>query len=216
MDQKLTKWIRWLKVVRGDIEQLLIKRHIFWEVQEMIDSNSELHKPSSFYSFLGDTYIAYVAIGIRRQVKVDNKSVSFARLLNEIETCPEILSREYYTGLYKDSHVEFFADRDFDRFCGRSRDHVSPKKVGFDLRKLKQASSKIEEFADRRIAHHDTRKPKGLPRFKDVDTCLDILDKLYVKYHLMFHAQTMGTLMPTYQYNWKAIFEVPWLAPVRE
>ena len=216
MDQKLTKWIRWLKVVRGDIEQLLIKRDIFWAVQEMIDSNSELHKPSSFYSFLGDTYIAYVAIGIRRQVKVDNKSVSFARLLNEIETCPEILSREYYTGLYKDSLVEFLADRDFDIFCGRNRDHVSPNKVGFDLRQLKQASSKIEEFTDKRIAHHDRRKPKGLPRFKDVDTCLDILDELYVKYHLMFYAQSMETLMPTYQYNWKAIFEVPWLAPVRE
>jgi hypothetical protein len=94
MDSKLKKWLRWLKVVHDDIQQLLIKRNIFWEVQDIIRSNAKLHKPSSFYSYLGDTYVAYVSIGIRRQIKIDNQSISFARLLTELANTPAVLSRK--------------------------------------------------------------------------------------------------------------------------
>ena len=40
MDSRLKKWLRWLKVVHDDIQQLLIKRNIFWEVQDIIKTNS--------------------------------------------------------------------------------------------------------------------------------------------------------------------------------
>jgi hypothetical protein len=85
--------------------------------------------------------------------------------------------------------------------------------VETDLNRLNQVSSKVEDFADKRIAHHDKRIPKVLPKFNEVDACLDVLDELYVKYHLVFHADAMDSLMPTYQYDWKVIFEVPWLKP---
>jgi hypothetical protein len=32
-----------------------------------------------------------------------------------------------------------------------------------------------------------------------------------VKYHFLFHAESIDTLMPTYQYEWKSIFCEPWL-----
>ena len=200
-----------MKVVHDDIQQLLLKRNIFWDVQEIIKNNNDLHKPSSFYSYLGDTYIAYISIGIRRQIKVNNQSISFARLLSDMIDTPSVLSRKYYTSLYQDSVVKDFADRDFDRFSGRGKNHISADMVCADLRELNQASSKVEDFADKRIAHYDKRKPKVLPKFNEVDACLDILDRLYVKYHLIFHAASMETLMPTYQYDWQKIFEIPWL-----
>ena len=40
---------------------------------------------------------------------------------------------------------------------------------------------------------------------------LNYLDKTYVKYHLLFYAESIDTLMPTYQYEWKKIFLEPWL-----
>ena len=89
MDSRLSKWLRWLKEVHDDIQQLLVKRNIFWEVQDIIKNNKEIHKPSSFYGYLGDTYVAYISIGIRRQVKVDKQSISFARLLTELS--PKLL-----------------------------------------------------------------------------------------------------------------------------
>ncbi len=211
MDSRLKKWIRWLKAVHDDIQQLLVKRNIFWEVQDIIKANGELHKPSSFYSYLGDTYVAYITIGIRRQIKVDNQSISFARLLTELADTPSVLSRKYYVSLYKNSVVEQFADRDFDRFCGSDKMCISKDMVLADLSELNRVASVVEDFADKRIAHHDKRQPKVLPRFEEVDSSLDALDKLYCKYQSVFHATAMSSLMPVYQYDWKQIFTVPWL-----
>jgi hypothetical protein len=211
MDSRLSKWLRWLKVVHDDIQQLLVKRNIFWEVQDIIKNNKEIQKPSSFYGYLGDTYVAYISIGIRRQVKVDKQSISFARLLSELAATPEVLCRKYYGDLYKGSTVEDHADRDFDRFCGRDKSYISSNMVLSDLRELNLAASVVEDFADKRIAHHDKRQPKVLPLFEQVDQCLDTLDRVYCKYHGAFHASAMSSLMPVYQYDWKEIFTLPWL-----
>ena len=178
MDNRLKKWLRWLNIIHDDVQQLLVKRNIFWQVQDIIKTNKDLHKPSSFYDYLGDTYIAYITIGIRRQIKIDNKSISFSRLLNEMIETPEVLSRKYYTGLYKGSVVEDFADKDFDKFSGKGGDHISINIVNADLKELKKAALIVEEFADKMIAHHDKRKPKVLPKFNEVDACIDVLDKL--------------------------------------
>lgn len=211
MDVRLNKWLKWLKVVHDDIQQLLIKRNIFWEVQDIIKTNDKLHKPSSFYSYLGEPYVAYISIEVRRQVKVDKQSISFARLLTELADTPAVLSRKYYVSLYKGSTSEHFADRDFDRFCGNDKTCISSDIVLSDLKELNLAASVVEDFADKRIAHYDKRQPKVLPRFEQVDVCLNTLDKLYCKYHMAFHASALISLMPDYQYNWKKIFTVPWL-----
>jgi hypothetical protein len=144
MDQKLEKWLRWLKVVYGDITQLLIKRDIFLKVQEIIKSNKNIQKPSSFYRYLGDTYVAYITMGIRRQIEIDKKrrqSVSFAHLLSEIIEMPSLLSREYYRSVRKDDEL---ADREFDQFVGDIHEHVSPLMVCNDL--IEKYSRKSESL----------------------------------------------------------------------
>src|SRR5438552_10243564 len=182
MDQRIEKWLRWLKVVYDDIQKMSINKNIFWEVQKIIRSNKNIQKHSSFYRYLGDTYVSYITIGIRRQIKIDRQSISFARLLSEIIETPSVLSRDYFKSLYKGSVAESLADRDFDRFAGNNPDHVCPIMVENDLNALKTTAAKVEEFADKKIAHHDNKQPKTLPRFDDVDECLDFMDKLYVKY----------------------------------
>jgi|SRR6266850_1891284 len=211
MDQKLQKWIRWLKVLHDEIQQLLIAKNIFWEVQEIIKSNKEIQKPSAFYEYLGNTYVSHSVIGMRRQLKVDPQSISFARLLTEMSVNPEVVSRKYYTAMYAGSVVEDRADRDFDRFSGPGAPHISKTMVLKDLQDLRNAGQDLEQFADRRVAHRDKRGLKSPPRFKDGDAFIELLDRLYVKYHLLFHAAAMDSLMPTYQYDWKEIFREPWI-----
>jgi hypothetical protein len=211
MDPKLTKWIKWLKSINEEVTHLVIARDIFWSVQDLIKSNKKIQKPSSFFRYMGDTYISFITMGIRRQIKIDNQSISFARLLSEIECNPEKISREFFQELYKGSNVEFLANNDFDQFCDNPGDsHVSSNMVQEDLRQLKIAACLCEEFADKRIAHQDKREPKILPTFNDADKTIDLLDKLYVKYHLIFHAESMQSLMPVYQYDWQQIFDYPW------
>jgi hypothetical protein len=211
MDPKLKKWIRWLKSINEEVTELVISRDIFWSVQELIKTNKKIQKPSSFFRYLGNTYISFIAMGIRRQIKIDSQSISFARLLSEIECHPEKISRQFFREFYKESAVEFLADNDFNQFCDNPGDsHISSSKVNNDLKQLKIKACLCEEFADKRIAHRDKRDPKILPTFKDVDDTIDFLDKLYVKYHLIFHAESMQSLMPVYQYDWKQIFNFPW------
>lgn len=213
MDKKLKKWLRWRESIHKDIIELLEKRDTFWGIQEIIKSNvySEICKSSRahVYEYIGHTYVAYITIGIRRQIKVDKDSISFLRLLTEISENPKILSREYYVGLYRSSPKEF-AHRDFDQFCGDSRDHISPDMVKSDIAALKEIVSRVETFADRRIAHHDRREP-DLPRFKDIDESLDKIGEMYKKYHLALTAECMAGLTPVVQYDWTEIFTVPWI-----
>lgn len=215
MDSRLAKWIRWFAVIHDDVQQLLICQNIFWEIQSIIKNNKKIHKSSSFYQYLADTYISHVTIGIRRQLKINQTSISFTRLLTEIGEHPLSLNRAYFKGLYKGSVVEDLADKDFDKYSEKGK-HISVPMVREDLEKLKSVAHKVEDFVDKRVAHHDKRTPRQLPKFHEVDSCLELMDKLYVKYHLIFHAGSMDTLMPTYQYDWKEIFFVPWIEAVEE
>lgn len=211
MDKKLEKWIRWLKIIHDDVRLLLDNRNIFWGVQEIIKNNQKIQRPSSFYRYLGDTYASYITIGIRRQIKDNKDSISLARLLTDLSKNPGTLTRDYYRSLYKGSGLEDSADQDFDAFFSQGLDYVCPFVISKDLETLRSAALIIEDFADKRIAHHDKRQPKELPRFHEVDECLTVLDKLCAKYHLLFHASHMDTLAPIYQYDWTEIFNDPWL-----
>ena len=211
MDSKLKKWLEWLEIIKAEIQQLVIDKDIFWSVQRLIKNNKEIQKPSSFYQYLGDTYVSHSVIGVRRQIKNQKQSISFARLLTEIIENPEKISRKYYCGLYEGSIVADLADGHFDRYCIRPGDsYISSVIVENDLKELKQITKIVEEFSDRRIAHRDTRTPENLPKFSEIDASIELLDKLYGKYHLLLYADGMDSLLPTYQYDWQEIFDSKW------
>lgn len=211
MNNRLQKWITWLKIIENEVTHLLVKKDIFWAINDIIKNNKNIQKPSSFYDYLNDTYIAYSVMGVRRQVKISNTSISLARLLCEIIETPQIISRDYYTNLYKGSPVECFANRDFDRYAGKGGRYICEDMVKSDYKTLVQSAIKCEELADKRFAHTDKRKIKTTIIYKDLDDSIDTLDKLCIKYNGVFHAASMSTLMPTYQYDWKEIFYYPWL-----
>jgi hypothetical protein len=211
MDPKLKKWLRWLDVIKAEVQELVMAKHTFHEVQKIIGDNPKLHQPSSFYDYLSRTYVSHVVIGLRRQIKCDIQSISMARLFEEMIESPEVMSRSYYVDLYKGSVVEAFANKDFNKFAVPEATHINASLVEADLVHLREASKRCEDFADKRVAHHDKREPKELPTFNEVDRCIDLLDELYVKYFLLFHASSMSSLLPTCQYDWKSIFRVPWI-----
>lgn len=213
MDNKFNKWIKWLKIIKSEIYDLVLTKDIFWKVQDLIRKNERIQGKSIFCKYMGDTYVSHVIIGIRRQVKTDHQSISFARLLSEISRHPEIITRKNFVNLYKNSVVEDIADNDFDQFCGPNRSYISQKMVEDDLDSLKKVAKKCEDFADKRVAHRDKRDPNGLLTFGDVNDCIDLFDKIYCKYHLIFHAEWSCSLKPSYLNDWEAIFDHPWRIP---
>ncbi len=224
---KLEKWLKWMEIIQGEIQTLLRDTNMFWEVQDIIRENPRIQKPSAFYSYLGRTYLSHALAGLRRQIKPQKDSISFVGLLDEIAKNPEELSFKYYCSIrWSESEAQqltklglarFGLDHqevmksEFEKYADASGEHVCPKMVKDDLNALKSAVDKHEEFADRRIAHWDKSEPDVIPTFGELDDCIKLLDETYVKYHLLFYAESIDTLMPIYQYEWKTIFLEPWL-----
>ena len=211
MDKKLKKWLKWLDVIKAEVQDLVVARRTFHEIQQLIKDNPALHQPNSFYDYLSRTYVTHVVIGLRRQIKCDDQSISLARLFEELIESPHILSRSYYVNLYKGSTVEDFANKDFNKFAAEEASHIDSLLVITDLTKLRDTTKRCEDYADKRLAHRDKREPKILPTFNEVDDCITLLDELYVKYFMLFHASHMDSLLPTRQYDWQTIFRVPWI-----
>jgi hypothetical protein len=211
-DPRLEKWLRWLNVIKLQVRDLVMAKYTFHEIQKMIAANPTIQKDNSFYRYLTNTYVSHVVIGLRRQLKLDSQSISLVLLMQELIATPEVLSRTYFKGLYAGSVVEDRADGDFDKFSKAGAAHIDPDLIAADLSRLRSATVNCEEFADKRVAHHDKRDPKQLPTFNEVDAAIDLLDELYCRYLLMFEAKSMSSLLPTWQYDWKEIFRVPWIA----
>ena len=233
--QKQEKWLRWMETIHNEILALVADANIFWEVQDLIRENPRIQKPNAFYSYLARTYLSHALVGLRRQTKLQKDSISFVRLLNEIAKNPEELSRSYFNSRHlhsngpdldqvvgkADLEAVGIADTsqlkailkmdDFAQYADASGMYVCPQMVKDDQARLESAVKTYGEFADKQIAHWDKREPKVVPTFKELDDCIKLLDQTYVKYHFLFHAESIDTLMPTYQYEWKSIFSEPWL-----
>lgn len=209
----IEKWLQWMEVIKDEVQELVMTKRTFHEVQQLIKDNPALHLSNSFYDYLSRTYVSHVVIGVRRQIKSKgNDCISMAKIFKELIKSPQDLTRCYYVGLYKGTNMERFADKDFNKFATPGFPHIDPTLVAADLTRLLDASKRIEDFADKRVAHRDQREMEELPTFNDVDACIDLLDELYVRYYMLFYAKNMGSLLPTRQYDWKAIFRIPWIS----
>lgn len=211
-DAVFAKWDKWLSTIYDDVQQLLVNRHIVREVQEIIRSNPSIQSDDTFYGTMWLCYATTAVIGIRRQLDTDMDSVSFARLLSEIQNRAEVLSRQRYVALYLGSTVGTdYADEEFDKFAGARGPHVDPAGVGNDLLTLNQKGQKVREFTNKRIAHHDKAEFKNIPTFAEVDECLDYLESLLTKYVALFRAEVLMQVVPDWQYDWKEVFRRPWI-----
>ena len=233
--QKLEKWLRWMETIHNEILALVEDANIFWEVQDIIRENPRIQKPNVFYSYLARTYLSHALAGLRRQTELQKDSISLVRLLAEIAKNPEELSRSYFNSLHSNSNgpdldqvvgkadleAVGIADAaqlkaimkmdDFAPYADASGAYVCPQIVKDDKVRLESEVKTHEEYTDKWMAHWDKREPKGIPTFSELDDCIKLLDQTYVKYHFLFHAESIDTLMPTYQYEWKSIFCEPWL-----
>lgn len=226
--QKLEKWIKWMEIIQGELVTLFSDVRVFWEVQNIIRENTRIQKPNYFYSYLARSYISHALVGLRRQIKPQKDSVSFVGLLEEIAQNPDELSFNYYHSIYmRDSRArEFVRDvslhnidivkEEFSKYADPSGKHVCPQMVKTDLSELKKATKACEDFTDRRVAHRDKRDPKIVPTYEELDDCIKLMDKTYVKYHYLFFAEGMTTLNSEPQYDWKAIFREPWLLDITD
>lgn len=103
-------------------------------------------------------------------------------------------------------------ESDFDRLVGVGRSYLDPTNVRAELDEMTTVASNVEHLADRRYAHYD---PRGLaaprPTFTDVENCLKLFERLILRYKLLLKGAAQTTLLPTFLYDWKDVFRLPWI-----
>lgn len=214
MDKKFEKWNKWICTIYEDVVKLVEHQKIFGKVQDIIKANPEIQKPNEFYRFLEDTYGAFIAIGIRRQIK-PQKGGSLVGLLEDIRENPSVLSRRRFVELYQ-SNMQSGASRTFDeRFSGSCTDHIDPAIVQRHLDELEAHTCKVEKYADKCVAHTDKQVPP-IPTFAELDPPIDCLKKLTTKYSLLIKAEDLtNTFVPPFitEVDMEEIFRVAWIRP---
>lgn len=195
------------------VDDLNTARHIYYEVRSMVEANQQILTSNHFYTWMDNTYTTTMLVGIRRLVDSDASSISFVTFLSAIKSNPHILSRSTYKGLYKKMGLGFpesYQDEKFDQLAGIGAPHVDPAVVEQELEELKTITSKLRKYANKRIAHYDSKPPPPGPSYKEIDEAFDILYDLLVKYYLFFRA-TSFSRKPCIDYDWKEIFQVAWI-----
>lgn len=221
--QTLATWRSWLRTIFGDVQRLLIRQHIYSEVRAIIKSNSAVQMGSSFYSWMNDVYVDSMVIGIRRQVDTDRRTVSLLRLLDAIRLRPGILTRRRYVEMVLGSRIGKGADNlaelktslanvEFDRWAGKGGSHVDPRRPAQEISDLKAAAEAVADFANARVAHHKSEyRPTQLPLHRELKSCLELMEEVIKSYCVILEGTSYTGMLPTWQYDWKAIFREPWI-----
>ena len=185
MSLKTEKWKKWIEDIKTDLQDTLVNRQIFKRTQEILKENTELNGPDTFNIFLAKNYIAGGSMGVRRHLKSQNGSISLLGLLEDL----------------KDNCI-----------CeaGNLFQAIGKEEIEKDILELKNISEKIEEFADKRIAHLDKREMDSLPTFGDLHDCMDKMKDLVKKYLLKINGVGYIDIEPAMQYDFEEIFTKPW------
>jgi hypothetical protein len=156
----------------------------------------------------------------------DPDSASFHRLLEAIAEKPKVLTRSDYLARVKPSRdpateqgaieadvLRHDMNGRFDLLAGKGATHPSASDIRVDLAKLDAAATRLRRFVNKTIAHRDRRILREIPTWDDLNAAIDLLMGLIPKYNELLDAGQAPGLVPTWQYDWKAIFRVAWLPP---
>ena len=212
--ERRARLIQWLEIIFDDVQDLLLDDHIFWELQKVVQENPQFKESSGLFThWMASAFVQATAVGVRRQAKASDESISLCRFLKEVQKYPRLVSREHYMSFYagKEAWLVEFGQRDFNRLAGEGSKHIPLAVVDEHLHELAQAVGAIEHYVDRRIAHHDKRGiGRPMPTFADLTMSLKALERIVIFYWQILKGPSMTTMLPTIQFDWQDVFRFPW------
>lgn len=207
------KWVKWLPRMSHDLTDLLGKREIFWELQEVAKENKSILQPGSFFDWICRNYVIAQTVGIRSFMDQSKDSHSLWRMLFEMLENPGVLGRAVHVRMYRGTPSgEELGHMSFNAVVGKSAKQLGQNAIRADLRRLEDASERVRRFVNKRVAHRTSPgEIRRLPKFNEVDAALDVLDEVFCKYNLLLRAQGISTCYATRQYDWREVLWEPWL-----
>jgi len=201
-----------LESIYGTIRTLRVNQHVFWEVQQIIGRNPAIHKPSTFYDWMGKMYIQAMTAAVRRLVDRRAGTVSFIRLLDKVKRNPSCFSRSAYKVRCGKAHLpDGYLDNDYDKLVGKGREEPDSATIDAEIAALKKQTAILKRFVDEHVAHSAVNPSPDLPTFQDMDDAIDHLCRLVRRYLHLFRGVWISDILPTWTFDWKEIFRYPWI-----
>jgi hypothetical protein len=211
------KWSEWLHSIESAVTELCVGREVYKETLDMYRRNPAIQKPSLFYSWMRGLFVTWSVTLIARLVEDKRRTRSFVSFLRSIQKSSHPPSREHHVALYitkmtnfSDEEAGRIANREFDRLVGKTETSLPKKQVEADVATLLQVTKPIIRFRHERVAHVDESPSEQLPTYEHLDAGISVLVELLRKYSLLINGVSANPF-PTIQYDWLAIFRVPWI-----
>jgi len=104
-------------------------------------------------------------------------------------------------------------DTGFHIFADATGTGLDVSKIDQDLDRLKSGAAQvIKHYVDDHVAHHSQNPRNALPNFSDLDTAIDLIEELTIKYALLVKQVGIDGLLPVIDYDWEAPLRIPWLS----
>lgn len=209
-----------------------LQRFVWKRTMQIATENPEVKDVMSyFWDFQFDLYVKAQAGAVRRQADVNAQVASLGQLLTEIAETPTLLTRDRYLDRWG-AGEEDEGERQYwqragrrvwsEHYAGRIGDHLDPFIVEADLTELRDESEKVRRYVDKYVAHLDANvMSRGstadspvddlLPTLNEVHDGIDLIGRLFRRYHGLFSSAEILDLTPIIQHDWEAVFRVQWL-----
>ncbi|MGK7345579.1 MAG: hypothetical protein ACNS63_07200 [Candidatus Nitrospinota bacterium M3_3B_026] len=217
INELIKKWNGWIKDIEKDLTELLLSRHYYQELGEIVKSNSKLKAdPANFHKWIVKNYGISIAVGIRRQIDSDSRSISLKNFLQDVKKNLYCITRDQFLIGNKANQRsnDKIRNRYFDKLAGKGKKFVDSDIIQKDLCALSEKSKIIRKFVNKKVAHLDRghAKLKNLPTYDDLDDTLDLMEKTFNKYRTLIQYRSYE-LTPVVINDWKRIFTYPWITP---
>jgi AbiU2 len=221
MDDCFREWSEWVLLIERALRELCLGREVYKQILEMHRQNPEIQKPSVFYSWIRALFVTWSVAFIGRLVDDKRGTRSFVRFLRSIQKSSHYVSREHHIALYlttmvnsSDEEAARIASREFDRLVGCGKEFLPKEQVEADITAMIQVAKPITTFRHERVAHFDEKPSEQLPSYEHFDRTIFVLVELVRKYAILIKGVSTDPF-PTIQYDWLAIFRVPWITAQR-
>jgi hypothetical protein len=140
------------------------------------------------------------------------QSVSLVILLRDLAKHTDLLTRDRYRRLYRNSVVARFADRFFAEFTGSRKATTMPiHRINRDIRALKRVSGPVQRLANKAIAHTEAdRRRLGKLTYQRLDDAIDLLAETYKTYCKLITGACLDPLVQLSYYDVTEYFRRIW------
>lgn len=210
--KKLRRWIAQLKIIRDEVRSLLLGAKVFWELQKILAANPRALSHRLLNDWVTTNHGVATAVGIRRQLDKDRRSISLKRLLIEIEATlhrnPELLSRAHFLRHFR-PELESRAHAQFSELVAANATRVESTYVRRDIERLNKITEKMERYVNKRIAHRDAQETEKR-KLGELDECLVLLQEMVDRYTRLLTGYG-SSVSPELPPDWKSVLKVAWI-----